>query len=36
MTYKGETKVIAAVKAEIETPDLQNPDCGKLDFFVDW
>jgi hypothetical protein len=33
---KGESKVIATVKAELDTPDLYTPDSGKLDFFVDW
>ncbi|RNA15649.1 D-3-phosphoglycerate dehydrogenase [Brachionus plicatilis] len=31
----GDTKVIAAVKAELDTPDAFTPDFGKLDFFVD-
>lgn len=31
----GETKLIATVKAEIDTPDFTTPNLGKLDFFVD-
>ncbi|CAF0767966.1 unnamed protein product [Brachionus calyciflorus] len=31
----GDTKVVAAVKAELDTPDVCTPDMGKLDFFVD-
>ncbi len=33
---KGETKVIATVKGELDTPDMSTPNSGKLDFFVDW
>lgn len=33
---KGKTKVIAAVKAELDTPDVLTPNSGKIDFFVDW
>lgn len=33
---KGETKVLAAIKAELDTPDILTPNLGKLDFFVDW
>lgn len=33
---KGETKVIATIKAEIDSPDVCSPNMGKLDFFVDW
>lgn len=28
----GDTKVIVAVKGELDTPDLCTPDLGKLDF----
>ncbi len=33
---KGETKLIATVKAEIDVPDFKMPNGGKLDFYVDW
>lgn len=33
---KGDTKVVAAVKAELDKPDAFAPDMGKLDFYVDW
>ncbi len=33
---KGETKIIVTIKAEICTPDPNKPDCGKIEFFVDW
>ena len=36
LNLKGETKVVATIKAEIGTPDAFKPNCGKLDFFVDW
>lgn len=28
--------MIATVKAEIDTPDFNTPNLGKLDFYVDW
>lgn len=31
----GDTKVIATIKAEIDTPDTCAPHLGKLDFFID-
>ena len=34
--FKGDTKVIATIKAEIDVPDADRPNHGKLDFFVDW
>ncbi len=33
---QGETKLIATVKAEIDAPDFNTPNLGKLDFYVDW
>ena len=33
---KGDTKVIATIKAEIDTPEVHTPNMGKIDFFVDW
>lgn len=33
---KGETKLIATVKAEIDEPEVNTPNYGKIDFLVDW
>jgi len=31
----GHTDVLVGIKAEIETPTVENPDCGWISFFVD-
>lgn len=31
----GNTDVLVGIKAEIETPTVENPDCGSITFFVD-
>lgn len=32
----GNTDVLVSVKLEIDTPNADRPEEGKLDFFVDW
>ena len=36
MLTLGNTKVIATIKAEINVPDLNTPNEGKMDFFIEW
>ena len=36
MLTLGNTKVIATIKAEINTPELNSPKEGKIDFFIEW
>lgn len=30
------TDILVGVKAEIDKPTTENPDKGKIEFFVDW
>lgn len=32
----GNTDVLVGIKVELDTPNLDTPHEGKLEFFVDW
>ena len=36
MMTLGNTRVIATIKAEVDAPDLNSPNEGKIDFFIEW
>ena len=33
---QANTEILVGVKAELEEPKADNPDVGRLEFFVDW